>query len=53
MKPVREVPYTNWEGEWVRTGARTLCLVMAPTMMGHTMPDNVPTPLEMPMRMLA
>lgn len=41
------------ESEWVRAPAPTLCLVMAPTMMGHTMPDNVPTPLEMPMRMLA
>lgn len=43
----------NLERERVRSGAQTLCFVMAPTMMGHTMPDNVPTPLEMPMRMLA
>lgn len=53
MIHVRKVIYTNLEGKWVRARARTLCLVMAPTMMGHTMPDNVPTPLEMPMRMLA
>ena len=31
----------------------TLCFVIAPTMSGQTMPDNVPTPLEMPMRILA
>lgn len=31
----------------------TLCLVMAPTMRGHTIPDNVPTPFEMPISMLA
>lgn len=31
----------------------TLFLVMAPTIRGHTMPDRVPTPLEMPMRILA
>ena len=33
--------------------ASTLCLVMAPTIRGHTIPESVPTPLEMPMRMLA
>lgn len=31
----------------------TLFLVMAPTIRGHTIPDRVPTPLEMPIRMLA
>lgn len=31
----------------------TLCLVMAPTMRGHTIPDNVPTPFEIPISMLA
>lgn len=31
----------------------TLCLVSAPTMRGHTIPDRVPTPLEMPIRILA
>lgn len=31
----------------------TLCLVKAPTIRGHTIPDSVPTPLEMPIRMLA
>lgn len=33
--------------------ALTLFLVMAPTISGQTMPDSVPTPLDMPMRMLA
>lgn len=31
----------------------TLCLVIAPTMSGQTIPDRVPTPLEMPISMLA
>lgn len=31
----------------------TLCLVIAPTIRGHTIPDRVPTPLEIPMRILA
>lgn len=35
------------------TQAFTLCFVMAPTISGQTIPDKVPTPLEMPMRMLA
>lgn len=33
--------------------ALTLCFVIAPTISGHTMPDKVPTPLEMPIRILA
>lgn len=31
----------------------TLCLVIAPTMSGQTIPDRVPTPLEIPISMLA
>lgn len=31
----------------------TLFFVIAPTMSGQTMPESVPTPLEIPMRMLA
>lgn len=31
----------------------TLCFVMAPTISGQTIPDKVPTPLEIPMRILA
>lgn len=31
----------------------TLFFVSAPTIKGHTIPDSVPTPLEMPIRMLA
>lgn len=31
----------------------TLFFVMAPTIRGQTIPDRVPTPLEIPIRMLA
>lgn len=31
----------------------TLCLVIAPTISGHTIPESVPTPFEIPMSMLA
>lgn len=31
----------------------TLFFVIAPTIIGQTIPDKVPTPLEMPIKMLA
>lgn len=31
----------------------TLFFVIAPTIIGHTIPDKVPTPLEIPINMLA
>lgn len=35
------------------SGFLTLFLVIAPTMRGQTIPERVPTPLEMPISMLA
>lgn len=31
----------------------TLFFVIAPTIIGHTIPDNVPTPFEIPIKILA
>lgn len=46
------VQFNVWHLE-VGAGGFTLCFVIAPTMSGHTIPESVPTPLEIPMSMLA